>query len=180
MDERRLFSEAVLPHIDAALSLARWITGDRADAEDVLQEACMRAFRAIASARNADARAWLLAIVRNTAMTWIAKNRPKAVVTTDDQATFERAGLEMVEQQASPETLLIEKADAEQLHSAIAALPLQYREVLVLREIEELSYQEISKVLSIPMGTVMSRLARARSLLIQRIGVAGKGKAGAA
>ena len=180
MDEQQLFSEAVLPHIDAALSLARWITGDRADAEDVLQEACLRAFRAIASARNPDARAWLLAIVRNTAMTWIAKNRPKTVVTTDDEATFERAGLGMVEQQASPEALLIEKADAEQLHSAIAALPLQYREVLVLREIEELSYQEISKVLSIPMGTVMSRLARARSRLIQRIGMAGKGKAGAA
>lgn len=180
MDDRQLFSEAVLPHIDAALSLARWITGDRADAEDVLQEACIRAFRAIASVRNADARAWLLAIVRNTAMTWLAKNRPKTVVTTDDEATFERAGLEMVEQQASPETLLIEKADAEQLHNAIAALPLQYREVLVLREIEELSYQEISKVLSIPMGTVMSRLARARGLLIQRIGMSSKGKAGVA
>jgi RNA polymerase sigma-70 factor (ECF subfamily) len=180
MDDRQLFSVAVLPHIDAALSLARWITGDRADAEDVLQEACLRAFRAIASARNADARAWLLAIVRNTALTWIAKNRPKSVVITDDEATFERAGLGMVEQQASPEALLIEKADADQLHSAIGALPLQYREVLVLREIEELSYQEISKVLSIPMGTVMSRLARARNLLIQRIGMAAKGKAGAA
>lgn len=180
MDDRQLFSEAVLPHIDAALSLARWITGNHADAEDVLQEACMRAFRAIGSARNANARAWLLAIVRNTAMTWIVKNRPKTVVITDDEATFERAGLGMVEQQASPEALLIKKADAEQLHSAIAALPLQYREVLVLREIEELSYQEISKVLSIPMGTVMSRLARARSLLIQRIGMAGNGKAGAA
>ena len=86
----------------------------------------------------------------------------------------------MVEQQASPEALLIEKADVEQLHSAIAALPLHYREVLVLREIEELSYQEISMVLSIPIGTVMSRLGRARSLLIQRIGMAGMGKTGAA
>jgi RNA polymerase sigma-70 factor, ECF subfamily len=180
MDERQLFAAAVLPHIDAALSLARWITGDRADAEDVVQEACMRAFRSIKSARNTDARAWLLAIVRNTAFTWIAKNRPKAVIATDDDAIFERAGLEMVEQQGSPEALLIEKTNAEQLHNAIAALPLSYREVLVLREIEELSYQEIAKVLSIPMGTVMSRLARARSLLIQHIGMAGKGKAGAA
>jgi RNA polymerase sigma-70 factor, ECF subfamily len=180
MDDRQMFSEAVLPHIDAALSLARWITGDRADAEDVLQEACIRAFRGIGSARNADARAWLLAIVRNTALTWIAKNRPKTVLTTNDDTMFERAGLGMVEQQASPEELLIEKANADQLHAAISALPLQYREVLVLREIEELSYQEISTVLSIPMGTVMSRLARARSLLIQRIGITGKGKAGAA
>jgi RNA polymerase sigma-70 factor (ECF subfamily) len=86
----------------------------------------------------------------------------------------------MVEPQASPETMLIEKADSEHLHKAIAALPIAYREVLVLREIEGLSYQEIAKALSIPIGTAMSRLARARSLLIQRIGMAGTGKAGAA
>jgi RNA polymerase sigma-70 factor, ECF subfamily len=180
MDERQLFSEAVLPHVDDALSLARWLTGNAADAEDVVQEACMRAFAAIASVQNASARAWRLAIVRNTAFTWIAKNRPKAVVTTDDTTLFEQAGLEMAEPQASPEAMLIKKTDAEHLHLAIAALPLSYREVLVLREIEDLSYQEISKVLSIPIGTVMSRLARARNLLIQRIGMAAKGKAGAA
>ena len=139
----------------------------------------MRAFRAIAS-HHGDSRAWLLAIVRNTAFSWMAKNRPKTTVTTDDEATFERASLEMVEQQATPEAILIEKADAELINAAIAALPLSYREVLVLREIEELSYREIAVVLSIPIGTVMSRLARARSLLIQRIGMAGKGKAGAA
>jgi RNA polymerase sigma-70 factor (ECF subfamily) len=180
MDERQLFSEAVLPHVDDALSLARWLTGNASDAEDVVQEACMRAFAAIASVQSATARAWLLAIVRNTAFTWIAKNRPKAVVTTDDAALFEQAGLEMAEPQASPEAMLIQKTDAEHLHLAIAALPLSYREVLVLREIEDLTYQEISKVLSIPIGTVMSRLARARNLLIQRVGMAAKGKAGAA
>ncbi|MFA5957731.1 sigma-70 family RNA polymerase sigma factor [Hyphomicrobium sp.] len=180
MDERQLFSEAVLPHVDDALSLARWLTGNAVDAEDVVQEACMRAFAAIASVQNTSARAWLLAIVRNTAFTWIAKNRPKTVVTTDDTALFEQAGIEMAEPQASPEAMLIQKSDAEQLHLAIAALPLAYREVLVLREIEGLNYQEISKVLSIPIGTVMSRLARARSSLIQRIGMAAKGKAGAA
>jgi RNA polymerase sigma-70 factor, ECF subfamily len=180
MDERQLFTEAVLPHVDAALSLARWLTGNSADAEDVVQEACIRAFSAISSVRNAEARAWLLAIVRNTAFTWIAKNRPKSVVTTDDEGLFEQAGLEMVEPQASPEAILIEKSAAEHLHLAISALPLAYREVLVLREIEDLSYQEISRILSIPMGTVMSRLARARNLLIQRIGMASKGKAGAA
>jgi RNA polymerase sigma-70 factor (ECF subfamily) len=179
MNDRQQFAEAVLPHVDDALSLARWLTGNVADAEDVVQEACIRAFRAIASVKGENSRGWLLAIVRNTAFSWMAKNRPKAIVTTDDEATFERAALETVQQQ-SPEAILIEKADAELLHSAIATLPLSYREVLVLREIEELSYQAIAKILSIPIGTVMSRLARARNLLIQRIGVAGTGKAGVA
>lgn len=180
MDERQLFAETVLPYVDEALSLARWLTGNVTDAEDVVQEACIRAFRAISSARAVNPRAWLLAIVRNTAFTWIAKNRPKAVVTIEDDVTFERAALEMVEPQASPEALLIEKTEAEHLDAAIAALPIPYRQVLVLREIEGLSYQEISAALSVPIGTVMSRLARARSQLIQRIGMAAKGKAGAA
>jgi RNA polymerase sigma-70 factor (ECF subfamily) len=180
MDDKQRFAEVVLPYVDDALALARWLTGNRADAEDVLQEACIRAFRAISSVRDDNPRAWLLAIVRNTAFTWIAKNRPKAMVTTDDEGTFERSSLEMVGPQSSPEAMLIEKADAEDIHRAIAALPIAYREVLVLREIEGLSYQEVAKALSIPIGTVMSRLARARSLLIQRIGMAGTGKAGVA
>jgi RNA polymerase sigma-70 factor (ECF subfamily) len=180
MDDRERFGEVVLPHLDDALSLARWLTGSLTDAEDVVQEACVRAYAAIASA-NANPRAWLLAIVRNTAFTWLAKNRPKAVVVTDDDALFEK-GLEMIDRsrEATPEAVLIAKTDAEQLHRAIAALPAAYREPLVLREIEGLSYQEISSVMSIPIGTVMSRLARARALLIQRIGMASKGKAGAA
>lgn len=180
MDDRQWINEAILPHVNDALSLARWLTGNAVDAEDVVQESCVRAFAAIAKVRPADERAWLLAIVRNTAFTWITKNRPKAVITTDDEGLFEQAGLEMVDSQASPEAILIEKMDAEHLHRAIVALPLAYREVLVLREIEDLSYQEISKVLSIPIGTVMSRLARARNLLIQRIAITGRGKAGAA
>src|SRR3569833_2586087 len=123
MDERQRFNEAVLPYVNDALSLARWLTGNATDAEDVVQEACVRAFGAIATVRTADARAWLLAIVRNTAFTWIAKNRPKAVVTTDDEGLYEQATLEMGEAQSSPETILIEKTDAENLHLAIAALP---------------------------------------------------------
>lgn len=180
MDDRQRFAELVMPYVDDALSLARWLTGNATDAEDVVQEACVRAFRSISSARNSDARAWLLAIVRNTAFTWIAKNRPKGMVTTDDETTFERAGLDMVENVHSPETLLIEKTDVEHLHAAIAGLPLSYREVLVLREIEGLGYQDIAKALSLPIGTVMSRIARARNQLIQRIGIAAKGKAGVA
>jgi RNA polymerase sigma-70 factor, ECF subfamily len=181
MDERQLFAEVVMPHLDDALSLARWLTGSVTDAEDVVQEACVRAYAAIATARS-NPRAWLLAIVRNTAFTWLAKNRPKSVVVTDDDAVFEKASLEMIDrsQEMTPEAVLIAKADSEQLNRAIAGLRLAYREALVLREIEGLSYQEISTVMSIPIGTVMSRLARARNLLIQRIGMAGKGKAGAA
>ena len=181
MDDRQQFGEVVLPHLDDALSLARWLTGSITDAEDVLQEACVRAYAAIATEKS-NPRAWLLAIVRNTAFTWLAKNRPKAVLVTDDEGLFERAGLEMIDRShdATPEAVLIAKVDAEQLHRAIAALPIAYREPLVLREIEGLSYQEISSVMSIPIGTVMSRLARARALLIRRIGMVGKGKAGAA
>jgi RNA polymerase sigma-70 factor, ECF subfamily len=181
MDDRQRFREVVLPHLDDALSLARWLTGNLTDAEDVVQEACVRAYSAIATAKS-NPRAWLLAIVRNTAFTWLAKNRPRLVVVTDDGEVFERAGLEMIDRasEATPEGALIAKADAEQLHRAIAALPITYREPLVLREIDGLSYQDIASVMSIPIGTVMSRLARARALLIQRIGMAGKGKAGAA
>ena len=176
------FRELVLPHLDDALSLARWLTGNITDAEDVVQDACIRALRALGTQTVGNPRAWLLAIVRNTTFTWLGKNRPKALVVTDDEELFERAGLEMMDQShaTTPEAELIAKADAEQLHRAIAALPLAYREALVLREIEGLSYQEISSVMSIPIGTVMSRLARARNQLIQRIGMTGKGKAGTA
>lgn len=175
------FRELVLPHLDDALSLARWLTGNITDAEDVVQDACIRALRVLGTQTVGNPRAWLLAIVRNTTFTWLGKNRPKALVVTDDDEMFERAGLERVEShEATPEAELIAKADAEQLHRAIAALPLAYREALVLREIEGLSYQEISSVMSIPIGTVMSRLARARHQLIRGIGMFGKGKAGAA
>ena len=108
MDDRQRFNEAVLPHVNDALSMARWLTGNAADAEDVVQDACIRAFRAITTVNNTDARAWLLAIVRNTAFTWLAKNRPKDVITTDDEDLFEQAGLEMVATQVSPEAILIE------------------------------------------------------------------------
>src|SRR5665647_182042 len=147
MDDRQRFSEVVLPHLHDALSLARWLTGSVTDAEDVVQEACVRAYGAIATAKS-NPRAWLLAIVRNTAFTWLAKNRPKSIVVTDDEGLFEKAGLEMINpHEATPEAILIAKVDAEQLHRAIAGLPLSYREALVLREIEGLSYQEIASVM---------------------------------
>lgn len=181
-DEQQRFAEVVLPYLDDALSLARWLTGNVADAEDVVQDACIRAFGAIGSVRQGNPRAWLLVIVRNAAFTWLAKNRPKAVMVTDDERIFEQAGRDMTDraEASTPEAIVIAQADAEQLQRAIAALPLSYREVLVLREIEEMSYREISEIVAIPIGTVMSRLARARSMLIQRIGMTSAGKEGAA
>jgi RNA polymerase sigma factor (sigma-70 family) len=181
MDERQRFQEVVLPHLDDALSLARWLTGNVTDAEDVVQDACLRAYRAMASVRDGNPRAWLLAIVRNAAFTWLAKNRPNTLLVTSDDDVFERARTGMTDPtaRATPEAALIAKADNEQLHRAIAALPVVFREVLVLRELEEMSYKDIANILSVPAGTVMSRLARARALLISNIGQSSADKTGA-
>ena len=180
--QRQRFQEAVLPHLDDALSLARWLTGNVTDAEDVVQDACIRAFSTINSVRDVNSRAWLLTVVRNTAFTWLAKNRPKVLIVTSDEQVFERAGIDMTDRTdvTTPETNLLQKVDAEMLHRAIADLPPAYREVLVLREIEGLNYREISEIASIPVGTVMSRLARARGQLIQRVERFSGGKIGAA
>jgi RNA polymerase sigma-70 factor (ECF subfamily) len=167
------FREVVLPHLDDALSLARWLTGNRHDAEDVVQDACIRALSALGTQTVGNSRAWLLAIVRNTTFTWLGKNRPKALVVTDDDRVFEEARSRMnVETEPTPEAALIAKADAALLQRAIADLPTSYRETLVLREITGPSYREIAEVTASPIGTVMSRLARARDLLVQRIGEA--------
>ena len=179
---RQRFHQVVLPHLNDALSLARWLTGSSSDGEDVVQDACLRAFAAIGSVGDVNPRAWLLTIVRNTAFTWLAKNRPKTLIVTDDDRVFEEAGREMSgrSEAQTPESLLIAKADFEMLHSAIASLPLPFREVIVLREIEGFGYREIAQIACIPVGTVMSRLARARSLLMQRIGTMHSGQEGAA
>jgi RNA polymerase sigma-70 factor, ECF subfamily len=173
--KRQLFADKVLPHLDDALSLARWLTGNLSDAEDVVQDACIRAYGAIETHKDGSPRAWLLAIVRNTAFTWLAKNRSKDLIMTDDIQVFEQAARDRTAGPAdpSPEAAVIAKSDAARLHQAIAALPLPYREVLVLREIEDLSYAEIASVMSVPAGTVMSRLARARRMLIDGLGESG-------
>lgn len=172
--QQRRFNEVVLPHLDDALSLARWLTGNVVDAEDVVQDACIRAFGAVGTFKGGNPRPWLLSIVRNTAFTWMAKNRPKQLLVTDDESVFENAAADMTgpAAQVTPEAALIAKADAEVLTTAIANLPLTFRETLVLREIEGLSYREISEITAVPIGTVMSRLARARDLLILAIGKA--------
>jgi RNA polymerase sigma-70 factor, ECF subfamily len=174
-EDRARFASMVLPHLADAYSLARWLTGNRSDAEDVVQEACLRAYRGISSFAGVNGRAWLLTITRHAAYTWLSKNRSAALLMVDD--------LEAVEQKRSgtgaacgsgpetPEAALIAKTDAARLEAAIAALPLPFRETLVLRDVQGLEYREIADVTKVPIGTVMSRLARARRRLIASIGM---------
>ena len=164
------FTSVVLPHLDAAYNLAHWLTGNRTDAEDVVQDASLRAFRAIHKFAGGNSRAWLLCIVRNTACSWLRKNRPTAVVTVEDLEAVEAAYTKAADPDGeTPEAALIAKTDAECLRAAIAELPTPFRETLVLRDIEGLDYREIAEATEVPIGTVMSRLARARGRLIATI-----------
>jgi len=172
-EDRARFASVVLPHLGDAYALARWLTGDRTDAEDVVQEACLRAFRGINGFAGGNARAWLLTITRHAAYTWLGKNRSAALVVTDDLEAVERGALERgtpLEPAQTPEAALIAKTDAARLNAAIAALPLPFRETLVLRDVQGLDYREIAEVTKVPIGTVMSRLARGRARLIADVG----------
>ena len=154
------FEEAVLPHLDAAYNLARWLTRNDTDAEDVVQEAYLRAFRFFGGFHVADGRSWLLAIVRNTCYTWMQHNRsPELANPLDDELP------EIESTELNPEALLLQSADAQMVRRAVEELPLEFREVLVLREFEEMSYREIASITDLPLGTVMSRLARGRKQL---------------
>ena len=157
-----------MPHLVDAFRLARWIAGSRADAEDIVQEASMRAFKNIRGFSGGDPRAWVLTIVRNTSYSWLAKNRPKVLVLSEDLDQRARERIEQEDPQ-TPETALIAKLDAQQVRKAMASLPVPFREVLVLREIHDLDYRTIAEVAALPIGTVMSRLARARSMLAAAI-----------
>jgi RNA polymerase sigma factor (sigma-70 family) len=159
------FAAVVMPHLDDAYALARWLTGNSADAEDIVQEACLRALRGLDRYAGGNARAWLLAITRNAAFTWLARNRPKALLATEDIEALAPA-----DGAATPEEALIAKADAAAIERAIAALPPPFKETLVLRDINGLSYREIAEITGVPLGTVMSRLARARGLLMAALG----------
>lgn len=152
------FEQMVMPHLDAAYNLARWLAGNDHDAEDIAQEACVRAWRFRGGFRGGNGRAWLLSIVRNTAYTWLKKNRPQAVVAVGDEELAE------MEDPAGQGTSF-QNADAAALRAALEELPLEFREALVLRELEGFSYKEIADVAEVPLGTVMSRLARARRQL---------------
>lgn len=166
-DER--FRTIVAPYLSDALALARWITGSAADAEDVVQEAAIRAMKGLTGYAGGNPRAWLLAIVRNTSFTWLARHRSKSIVAGGDDETA--ALLERVaSDEPTPEAALIAKADAQAVARAIAELPSFAREILVLRDINGLAYRDIAGLLDIPIGTVMSRLARARGLLGRALG----------
>ena len=156
------FETAVLPHLDAAFNLARWLTRNDADAEDVVQEAYLRAFRFFGGFHGEDGRAWLLGIVRNTSYTWMQRNRsPELNMPLEDE-------LHNIESNdLNPEAILLQNADAQMLRQAVEELPVEFREVLVLRELNEMSYKQIAVVADLPIGTVMSRLARARKRLQQ-------------
>jgi RNA polymerase sigma factor (sigma-70 family) len=171
LDDNARFANVVMPHIDDAYRLALWLTGNGADAEDVVQDASLRAFRAIRSFAGGSARAWLLSIVRNAAYSWLRTNRPASVVTVDDLEAVELAQASPGDPDApTPEATLIAKIEAEELRTAIAALPAPFRETLVLRDIEGLDYREIAQTTEVPVGTVMSRLARARRRLTVTLG----------
>ncbi len=165
MPER--FEQVVLPHLDAAYNLARWLLGNSADADDVVQEAFLRALRFFDGFRGGDSRAWLLKIVRNTTYSWVRKNRPAQLADEFDETVH--SGEKMIE---NAEAKLLSRAESERVRRALETLPVAFREVLVLREIEGLSYKEISEVTGVAMGTVMSSLSRARQKLRDELGTA--------
>jgi RNA polymerase sigma-70 factor (ECF subfamily) len=155
----RRFEEAVLPHLDAAYNYARWLTRSDADAEDVVHDACVRAIRFLPSLRDDDARSWLFAIVRNA---WYSRQRGKmkTPASLDDTRNEQRDGA------LDPEERLLQQHAVVRVRAALEQLPVDFREVIVLREIEGLSYKEIAGAVGVPIGTVMSRLARARERLL--------------
>ena len=156
-DKCRRFEQLILPHLDAAYNLARWLTHNDEDAQDMVQEACLRAYRFLPGLRGENSRAWLLTIVRNTCYTWLHQQH------TDE--IFDEAIHDVESEALDPEAIYMHTIDQEKLKEAIEALPLELREVTVLREIEEMPYKEISAVAHIPLGTVMSRLSHARKRL---------------
>ncbi len=154
------FERSVLPYLDAAYNVARWLTRDDQDAQDVVQEAMLRAFRYFDSLKDTDARAWLLAIVRNTGYTWLEKNRPADLVPYDDGAIadeVESAG-QWAAAESNPEVIVLQVAQRKLVAQSLEELPVSYREIIVLRK-------DIARIAGVPIGTVMSRLARGRALL---------------
>ncbi|MGE5242959.1 MAG: sigma-70 family RNA polymerase sigma factor [Betaproteobacteria bacterium] len=158
-------AERLLSHLDSACNLARWLVRNGDDAEDVVQEAYLRAFQYASGFRGGDARAWLLAIVRNTSYRWLRKTRAyDPVVQFDEEVHTSEGGT------LNPEELLLQNADGRLVEKTLSELPVRFREILVLRELEGLSYKEIANIMGVPMGTVMSTLSRARDRFRKRAG----------
>jgi RNA polymerase sigma-70 factor, ECF subfamily len=158
------FENAVLPHLDAAYNLARWLTRNKQDAEDVVQEAYLRAVRFFPGFRGGDARAWIMKIVRNTFYTWLHANRALQDATEFDEDLFLPDA-----RNPNPEDVVLQNDSGSLVRQALQKLPPNFREVLILRELEGLSYEDIANITGMPTGTVMSRLSRARSRLRQSL-----------
>jgi RNA polymerase sigma-70 factor, ECF subfamily len=164
-DRRRRFERLALPHLDAAHNLARWLAGNTTDAEDVVQDAYLRAYRYFDSFQGGNFRVWLLIIVRNAFITWAKENRSGRMMFVPDTPVVDNAGKEETmwgSRPRDPEALLLESIDSQTLGRLMEQLPTEYREILLLREVEDLAYKEIAEVTGMPIGTVMSRLSRAR------------------
>ena len=166
-DQANPFEQVALPHVDAAYNLARWLVRNPQDAEDVVQEAYLRAFRFFGGYQGGDARAWVLKIVRNTSYTFLEKNRPAELVDEFDEE-IHTAGMDRTGAPGA-EAALLQSADSRMLREALDELPVNYREVIVLRELEGMSYKEIAELMGVPIGTVMSGLARGRGQLRERL-----------
>jgi RNA polymerase sigma-70 factor (ECF subfamily) len=164
-EDRIRFEQLVLPHLDRAANLARWLLRNRSDSEDVVQEAMMRAYRFFDRFHGGDARAWLLQIVRNTCYTWLEKNRPSELMAEFNEEVHQLPS-------ANPEALAVQADERQRLMLALESLPPRSREVLVLRELEGCSYKEIGEITGIPIGTVMSTLSRARERLQRTLSAA--------
>jgi RNA polymerase sigma-70 factor (ECF subfamily) len=159
--DRSRCAELLLPHLNSAYNLARWLSRNDADAEDIVQDALERALKYASGLQGTNAKAWFLTIVRHACYDWIGRNRPAELMRGDNTDAIEAA----VDSRPTPEESAIASADARALVRAIAALPVGFREVLLLREQEDMAYRDIARIVDIPIGTVMSRLARARGLL---------------
>ncbi len=166
----RRFEVIVLPHLNAAYNLARWLTRNDQDAHDIVQEACLRAFKFFDGLRGDNGRAWLLGIVRNTFYNWLEQQRKHTANTPFDEESHSLESAAPSQPYCNPESIQARADDARLLNQALARLPLEFREVVVLRDLEDLSYKEIAEVSAIPIGTVMSRLARGRKLLLADLG----------
>ena len=159
-DKQAQFEQTILPHINAAFNLARWLIKNDQDAEDIVQESCLRAYKYFASYHGGDSRAWLLTIVRNTCYTWLHDNQAQGLTVDLDEEMSTAAS-----DGDDPEQRLQIQADQQSVTQALEELPAAYRELIVLRELEGMSYKEIALIAAVPIGTVMSRLARARQRL---------------
>ena len=168
MDDKRVRFEAqALPHFDAAYNLARWLTRSPADADDIVQDAMMRAYRAFDDVRGGDVKPWLLAIVRNCFLTATRRAKERKVIPLIDERR-DAEEIEYADEAPDPETTAMQADQSRKLNGLIAGLPQEFREVIVLREMEDLSYRDIAEIVAVPIGTVMSRLARGRALLRER------------